>query len=99
MTPARFYDAKSLLKIAELFVELEALYKKFEPSVNSADEPLYIFSTEIVVRHKDDYTVGKIGMDDFLYFEITDETYGEKPKAVKIDDRDFPGTEFGGTQP
>lgn len=76
-TERRFYDANQMAKIAELLKDIEAAYKRFEGEYNS-DEPLYIFSTEIVIRHKDDYTVGRIGMDDFLFFEITDEDYGEK---------------------
>jgi hypothetical protein len=75
----RIYDAKQMMKIAELLQGLSDLQEKFEPNVvGTAEDPLYIFSAEIVIRHYDGYTVGRIGMDDFLYFELTDETYGEK---------------------
>lgn len=77
----RIYDPKQLTTIANLFQSLSDLYKTFEPEINTLDEPLYIFSTEIIIRHKDDYTVGRIGMDDYLFFEFTDEKYGEKPKG------------------
>lgn len=80
--PNRIYDAKQMAKISKLFGGIEALYKEFEPPINNNNEPLYIFSTEIVIRHKDGFTVGRIGMDDFLFFELTDENYGE-PKGVK----------------
>lgn len=78
-TPARVYNAKQLMKIAEFYQGLTDLFEQFEPPTNTEDDPLYIFSAEIVIRHKDGYTLGRIGMDDFPFFEITDEAYGEKP--------------------
>lgn len=81
--PAKIYDAKQMAKISELFSDIEAAMKKFEGGemggLRSNENPLYIFTTEIVIRHQDDYTIGRIGMDDFLFFELTDEKYGEKP--------------------
>lgn len=84
MSAPRFYDAATMEKIAEFFRGLEALQKKFEGDVGgqaTAENPLYIYTMEIVIRHRDDWTVGKFSIDDFLYFEITDETYGEKAKS------------------
>lgn len=78
------YDAKQLMRIAELFNDLTEAFSKFEPGFTDGgipswdDDPLYIFGVEIVIRHKDDYTIGRIAMDDFLFFEFTDENYGEK---------------------
>lgn len=78
-TPARFYDAKQMAQIAKFFAGLEDLIKTLEPdAVFTAENPLYVYGLEIVIRHRDDYTIGRIGMEDFLFFEITDETYGEK---------------------
>lgn len=97
--PARIYETKTLTKVAELFQGIEDLYREFEPGVDLTKEnPLYIWSTEIVIRHKDGWTVGRIGMDDFLFFEITDENYGD-PTQVDKDDRDLSGTAFGAVQP
>lgn len=76
----RIYEPALMAQIAELFSDVVAAYAKFEPKVNSRDQPLYVFSTEIVIRHYDGYTIGRIGMDDFPFFEFTDENYGEKPK-------------------
>lgn len=80
MSAPRIYDPKTLTAIAGLFSDIEAAFKKFEgDTVQPTGEfPLYVFSAEIVIRHRDDWTVGRIGIDDFLFFEITDETYGEK---------------------
>lgn len=80
--PPRIYDPKILAQVSELFTEISKVFKEFEPDEVSANYPLYIYGTEIVIRHKDDYTIGRIGMDDFLYFELTDENYGD-PKAVQ----------------
>lgn len=77
--PARFHDPQGMVQIAEFFAGLKDLYARFEgPYGDNEDHPYYTFSTEIVIRHKDQYTIGRIGMeDDFLFFEITDENYGE----------------------
>jgi hypothetical protein len=78
------YDAKQFTKIAKLFSDLTEVFKEFEPGFTDGgfsstdDNPLYIFGVEIVIRHRDDYTIGRIAMDDYLFFEFTDETYGEK---------------------
>lgn len=82
-TPARFYDSKQMLAIGEFFAGLQDLQKELEGDLaaSSPDKPLYVFGMEIVIRHSDDYTVGRFGMDDFLYFEMTDEHYGEKEKS------------------
>jgi hypothetical protein len=78
--PSRIYDAKQMAKIAALFEGVQSLIKDFEGDSISPtlDDPLYIFGLEIVIRHRDDYTIGRIGMDDFPFFELTDERYGEK---------------------
>ena len=49
-----------------------------DESVWSAEEAPAEGTMEIVFRHMDDYTVARIGLDDFPYFEIPDERYGEK---------------------
>mgnify|MGYP001615215880 FL=1 len=94
--PARIYEAKVLEQVSALFTGISEVFKDFEEDlVPSREKPLYVWATEIVIRHKDGYTIGRIGMDDFLFFEITDENYGD-PNAIKakVDDRDFPATEF-----
>lgn len=77
-TPARFYDSEQMTMIANLFASLKDLFREFEGEYGDNDShPLYIWSTEIVIRHKDDYTVGRLTYeDDQLIFEITDENYG-----------------------
>lgn len=80
--PARLYDPKQMARISKFYSDLYALIEEFEGGeigeFPDDDHPLYIFAMDIVIRHKDGYTVGRIGLDDFPYFEITDENYGEK---------------------
>lgn len=81
--PARIYDADILMKIAKFCRGLHDLQKELEGEIGgfpTDKNPLYLFNVEIVIRHKDNYTVGRIGMDDFMFFEITDEDYGETTK-------------------
>lgn len=84
ITPSRLHDAKQMAAMSKFFEGVQALQKELEGDVGgfpTDDRPLYLFNVDIVFRHKDDYTVGRIGMDDFLYFEIPEETYGEKPTS------------------
>ncbi len=85
-TPARFYDSEQMTMIAELFSGLKDLFRKFEGEYGDNDShPCYVWSTEIVIRHKDDYTVGRFAYeDDQLIFEITDENYGYADRADMI---------------
>ncbi len=84
MTITKFHDPQTMTQIAELFSGLKDLDEKFEGEFGDNDSmPLYILSTEIVIAHKDGYTIGRIGMEDgYLFFELTDEYYGEKPKET-----------------
>lgn len=83
--PACIYDPKVMRQIADFFQGFVDLQKTLEPDITSDDEhPLYLFNAEIVIRHRNGYTIGRIGMDDFPFFEITDETYGEISKEDEI---------------
>ena len=78
----RIYSADSLEKISKFYKGLQELQKELEGDVGgfpTEKNPIYIYSTEIVLRHRDDYTIGRIGMDDYMFFEFTEETYGEIP--------------------
>lgn len=82
-TPSRIYDAKTMMMIAKFYEGLQALQKELEGEIGgfpTDKNPLYLFNVEIVFRHRGDYTIGRIGMDDFMFFEITDENYGEASK-------------------
>lgn len=84
--PTKIYDAKMLAKIADFYSKFTALVEEFEGDAGaplSEDNPLYIWSGEIVFRHRDDYTIGRFGLDDFWFFEITDEDYGDPKAAAK----------------
>jgi hypothetical protein len=86
-TPTKIYDADTMLRIADLYKGLEDLFTKFEGgslgTVASVVNPLYVFDANIVIRHKDNYTVGRIFIeDDNVVFELTDEDYGE-PEGMK----------------
>lgn len=75
---SRIYDADIMAKIATFYSGLTALIDEFQGSeIIDKNHPLYVFSMEIVLRHVDGYTIGRIGMEDFPFFEITEETYGE----------------------
>ena len=79
----RFYEPERLVEIAEFYKGLKDLVEKFEgpPFGDNEGHALYVFSMEVVIRHKDDYTVGRIYQeDDNLVYETTDERYGESPK-------------------
>jgi len=77
---SRIYDTKQLTKITDFFEDFMAIFKPLDPeNSDNWDDPLYIESVEIVIRHRDDYTVARIGMDDFPYVEFTD---GEDPEIV-----------------
>jgi hypothetical protein len=74
----RFYDPKQMAQIAAFYKGLEELVKGLEPEFTATlDNPLFIYSLEIIIQHRDDYTVGRFGMEDFLFFELTDEGYGK----------------------
>ena len=75
---ARIYDANMLTKIASLYQDISTAVKNFEGDDRLAptkEDPLYIYGGEIVIRHQDGWTIGRIGWDDFLFFEFTDEEY------------------------
>ena len=76
--PVRIYDPRVLSKIAEFYQEFTDLCEKHFPEFGE-DLPVYIFGGELVLRHQDQFTIGRISWDDFPFFEITDETYGEMP--------------------
>lgn len=83
-TPSRIYDPKQMAQIAEFYSDIKAAIDKLEPEISATMEnPLYVFGMEIVIRHRDGYTIGRIGMDDFPYFELTDENYVSEAEEVK----------------
>lgn len=73
---SRIYDPNLVGKIAVFYKGLKSLIDEFEGQVGDQDEP-YIYSLEIIFQHPDNWTIGRIGMDDFPFFEITDEDYGK----------------------
>lgn len=75
-TTARIYDPKILSDIAAFYKDLLDLIEKHFPEMSETD--VYVYSMEIVLQHKHDWTLGRIGIDDFLFFEITDDDYGKK---------------------
>lgn len=81
MTPTRFYEPDQMVKVADFFAKFKALVEEFEGGTYAApndEHPLYVFGGEIIIRHKDGWTLGRLAVDDFWYFENTEETYGEK---------------------
>lgn len=84
MTATRFYDAKQMAKVAAFLEDLQTLITAFEGDevVATAENPLYVYGLEIVIRHHDDYTIGRIAMDDFLYYEGTEEDYVSAAEAA-----------------
>lgn len=96
-TPARFYDAKQMAKIAEFYAGVETLIKELEGTDEpSAVGPLSVYSMDIVIRHRDGYTVGRIGFeDDYPFFELTDEHYGEEPETVETVHKWLSDKEYG----
>ena len=79
MSRSRIYDAKILEQVSKLYSGISEVFKEFEEDlVPSREKPLYVWATEIVIRHKDGYTIGRIGMDDFLFFEITEKQFASR---------------------
>ncbi len=68
MSAQRIYDAEVLTKISDLFVAVKDMVFEFEGDDDT--EPLSIYILDITVRHKDGYTVARIGIDDFVYLEV-----------------------------
>lgn len=82
--PSRFYDPDVMKRLADLYSAAAFLIENFESDYGKYDDPdeddspLFISDLDIVVRHKDGYTVGRITVEDgFPVFELTDENYGE----------------------
>lgn len=79
MSAPRIYNAdiltNILTKIAGFYKGLTDLIEEHFPEMEDTDA--YVYSMEIVLQHRDDWTIGRIGLDDFLFFELTDEDYGK----------------------
>jgi hypothetical protein len=74
----RFYNADNMAQIAVLLDLIKEITR------DDPDADLYISRLDITIRHNDDYTIGRIGLDgDTVFFELTDEDYGAEPDTVE----------------
>ena len=84
----RTYSPSDMMACARLFQRIDEVFKEFEPTVApTAENPLYIFSTETIIRHRDDdrSTIGRSARRIVVHIMMTGT---ETPRANRqVQDR------------